>query len=50
VAKYNKETFLSDEYLNSLANVIKKWDKIDIYLDDMDHSKYYMVLPKKRIR
>jgi hypothetical protein len=24
VAKYNKETFLSDEYLNSLANVIKK--------------------------
>lgn len=40
VAKYNKETFLSDEYSKSIK--IKKWAKINVYLDESDHSKYWM--------
>lgn len=40
VAKYNKETFLSDEYSKSIK--IKKWAKIDVYLDESDHSKYWV--------
>lgn len=42
VAKYNKETFLSDEYSKSINNKIKKWAKIDVYLDESDHSRYWM--------
>ena len=42
VAKYNKETFLSNKYSGNLDKCIKKWDKIYIYLDNMDHSKYYI--------
>lgn len=48
VAKHNKETFLSDEYYKPFNDLIKKWDKIDIYLDNMNHSKYYMALPTEK--
>lgn len=42
IAKYNKETFLSNKYSGDIDKLIKKWDKIDIYLDNSDHSKYYV--------
>jgi len=42
VAKYMKETFCSEEYSTKLSNVIKKWDEIDVYIDEEDHSKYWM--------
>lgn len=47
VAKYNKETFISDEYPKNFIQTlrelkIKKWDKIDIYIDDSDYSKYFV--------
>lgn len=42
VAKYMKETFCSEEYWTNLGKVIKKWDKIDVYIDEKDHSRYWM--------
>lgn len=42
VAKYMKETFCSEEYSTVLDKVIWKWDKIDVYIDENDHSRYWM--------
>lgn len=42
VAKYNGKTYLSEEYSEKFKIKIKKWDKIDVYLDELDHSKYWV--------
>ena len=42
VAKYMKETFCSEDYSIWLDEIIEKWDNIDVYIDENDHSKYWM--------
>ena len=42
VAKYNKETYLSEDVPIDVCDVIEKWDKIDVYFDKQDRSKYFV--------
>ena len=41
-AKYWDDTFVSKNVFENTNNIVKGWEKIDVYFDTEDHSKYWM--------
>lgn len=41
-AKYLDNEFISEKIVGNVNFVLKEWDKIDVYLDYWDSSKYWM--------
>lgn len=42
VAQYLEDTFESENIFADIYKILKQWDKIDVYLDSWDHSRYWM--------
>jgi hypothetical protein len=42
VAQYWDDVFESEDIYTEIYYILDIWDKIDVYIDDSDHSKYWM--------
>ena len=40
--QYWEDTFVSETIFADIYKILKQWDKIDVYLDSGDHSRYWM--------
>lgn len=41
-AQYGEDIFVSEEIFADIYKILKQWDKIDVYMDYGDHSRYLM--------